>query len=391
MQQNKQLGRLPVTWTLLAMAVATSSNLYAAVKLNDTTELTYGGYLKLDAIMSDTSDGQIATGIGRDFYVPSLTPIGGEGESATWDLHARQSRFFFGTETQLENGKKITGKLEFDMMSTTIGDQRISNGYAPEIRHAFVSYDGWLFGQTWTTFMDVNALPDTLDFIGTTDGTVFARQAQVRYTTGNWQFAVENPETTVTPTNGGTRIVTDDNTVPDFVARYNLTQSWGTMSFSVLARQLAYETATIKDSTNGIGLSIAGKFNLSPTDDIRFSLTTGKGLGRYVGLNTANDAALTAATTLEAIQSTGYTLAYRHAWSATSRSSIFYSANNIDNPTEHTGTAQTKSTASISANYIYQWAKPLSVGVEFRHATRELESGADGDLNRLQFSVKYDF
>lgn len=391
MQQINKPGHLMAKHTLLALSVALSFGANAAIKLNDTTELTYGGYLKLDAIMSDTSDGQISTGIGRDFYVPSLTPIGGQGESANWDLHARQSRFFFGTETTLENGKKITGKLEFDMMSTSIGDQRISNGYAPEIRHAFVSYDGWLFGQTWTTFMDVNALPDTLDFIGTTDGSVFARQAQVRYTHGNWQFSVENPETTVTPTNGGARIVTDDNTVPDFVARYNLTQSWGSMSFSVLARQLAYETATIKDSTNGVGFSIAGKVNLSPTDDVRFSVTSGKGLGRYVGLNTANDAVLTATSQLEAIRSTAYTVAYRHAWSATSRSSIFYSADTIDNPTEHTGTAQTKSTASISANYIYQWAKPLSVGVEFRHATRELESGLDGDLNRLQFSVKYDF
>ncbi len=379
------------TVSLAAAAVLSAMQAHAGVKLNDTTELTYGGYLKLDAIMSDTSDGQIGTGIGRDFYVPSLTPIGGVSESATWDLHARQSRFFFGTETTLENGKKITGKLEFDMMSTSIGDQRISNGYAPEIRHAFVSYDGWLFGQTWTTFMDVNALPDTLDFIGTTDGTVFARQAQVRFTTGNWQFSVENPETTVTPTNGGTRIVTDDNTVPDFVARYNLTQSWGSMSFSVLARQLAYQTATIKDTSNGLGFSVAGKINLSATDDIRFSVTSGKGLGRYVGLNTANDAALTATNQLEAIKSTGYTIAYRHAWSATSRSSIFYSADSIDNPTEHTGTAQTKKTASVSANYIYQWAKPLSVGVEYRRATRELETGIDGDLNRIQFSVKYDF
>lgn len=376
---------------LAACAVLTASMAHAGVKLNDTTELTYGGYLKLDAIMSDTSDGQIPTGIGRDFYVPSLTPIGSVSESANWDLHARQSRFFFGTETTLENGKKITGKLEFDMMSTSIGDQRISNGYAPEIRHAFVSYDGWLFGQTWTTFMDVNSLPDTLDFIGTTDGTVFARQAQVRYTTGNWQFALENPETTVTPTNGGARIVTDDNRVPDLVGRYNLTQPWGSLSFSVLARQLAYQTPTINDTANGFGFSVAGKLNISSTDDVRFSFNSGKGLGRYVGLNSANDAVLTAANALEAIQSTGYTIAYRHAWSAASRSSIFYSADSIDNPIEHTGTAQTSKTSSVSANYIYQWAKPLSVGVEYRHATRTLESGADGDLNRLQFSVKYDF
>ena len=128
-------------------------------------------------------------GIGRDFYVPSLTPVGGVSESATWDMHARQSRFFFTSDTMLENGKKITGRFEFDMMATTIGDQRVSNGFAPEIRHAFVTYDGWTLGQTWTTFMDVNALPDSLDFVGTTDGTIFVRQAQVRYTSGGFQVS----------------------------------------------------------------------------------------------------------------------------------------------------------------------------------------------------------
>lgn len=177
-------------------------------------------------MVTDTSDGSIATGIGRDFYVPSLIPVGGASESAKWDMHARQSRFFLTSDTMLENGKKISGRFEFDMMATTIGDQRVSNGYAPEIRHAFIAYDGWLFGQTWSTFMDVNALPDSLDFVGTTDGTIFVRQAQIRYTTGGFQFAIENPETTVTPFNGGTRLVTDDNSTPDLVARYNHTADW---------------------------------------------------------------------------------------------------------------------------------------------------------------------
>ena len=37
----------------------------------------------------------------------------------------------------------------------------------------------------------------TNSYIGpNTDFGIFVRQAQVRYTTGNFQFAVENPETT---------------------------------------------------------------------------------------------------------------------------------------------------------------------------------------------------
>jgi hypothetical protein len=377
--------------SVLVLAVLFSQSASAGFKMGDNTEIGFGGYVKLDAMWTDSSDGQIATGIGRDFYVPSLTPVGGASESATWDMHARQSRFFFTSDTMLENGKKITGRFEFDMMATTIGDQRVSNGFAPEIRHAFVTYDGWTLGQTWTTFMDVNALPDSLDFVGTTDGTIFVRQAQVRYTSGGFQVSLENPETTVTPFNGGTRIVTDDNSLPDVVARYNHTADWGGLTVSGLVRQLSYQNGAIDDSTNGYGLSFSGKYNISKTDDLRFVVNYGKGLGRYLSLNTSNDAVLTNSNELEAIKSVGYSLAYKHAWNDKMRSSIFYSAQTIDNPVAYTGLAQTESTASLSANLIYQVASKLSVGAEFRHATRTLESDLEGDLNRLQFSAKYDF
>ncbi len=384
-----------VTRTAVAIAIccaAYSQHAAAGFKVGDTTEINIGGYVKLDALWTDTSDGQIGTGIGRDFYVPSLTPVGGSGESAIWDMHARQSRFFIGSETMLENGKKVTGRFEFDMMATTgTGDQRVSNGYSPEIRHAFLTYDGWLFGQTWTTFMDTNALPDSLDFVGTTDGTVFVRQAQVRYTYGGWQFAVENPETTVTPNGGGTRIVTDDNSTPDLVVRYNHTADWGGLTISALSRQLSMQQGLIDDSVQGYGVSFSGKVNVSKTDDLRFAVTYGDGLGRYLSLNTGNDAVLTKAGQLEAISSIGYTLAYKHAWNDKLRSSVFYSAQQIDNPTDLTGMAQTERTSSYSANLIYQLASKVSVGVEFRHATRVLESDLDGDLNRIQFSAKYDF
>lgn len=399
MQQNDNMKghtssiRFPLTCIALALSgVLASSPAQAGFKMGDNTEIGIGGYLKLDALWTDTSDGQLATGIGREFYVPSLIPVGGTGESANWDMHARQSRFFITSDTLLENGKKISGRFEFDMMATTgTGDQRTTNGYAPEIRHAFLSYDGWLFGQTWTTFMDVNALPDSLDFIGTTDGTVFVRQAQVRYTYGGWQFSVENPETTVTPNGGGTRLVTDDNSTPDLVVRYNHTASWGGLTGSVLSRQLRIQQGAIQDSVQGYGVSFSGKVNLSKTDDLRFAVTYGDGLGRYMSLNTSNDAVLTKDGRLEAISSLGYTIAYKHSWDDKWRSSFFYSAQQIDNPTELTGMAQTEKTSSYSANLIYQLASKVSLGVEFRHATRVLESALDGDLNRIQFSAKYDF
>lgn len=392
-QMNIKQGHTRLKQLTLAMlAVLFSQAAQAGFKMGDNTEIGIGGYVKLDAMWTDTSEGMIGNGAGRDFYVPSTIPVTGASESAKWDMHARQSRFFITSDTMLENGKKISGRFEFDMMGTyPIGDERTSNGYSPEIRHAFISYDGWLFGQTWTTFMDVNALPDSIDFVGTTDGTVFVRQAQVRYTNGGFQVALENPETTVSPLKSTGRVVTDDNSMPDVVLRYNHTADWGGLTVAALSRQLSYQDGAVDDTTRGYGLTFSGKVNLSKTDDIRFAITYGEGLGRYLSLNTSNDVVVRTDNQLETIKSLGYTLAYKHAWNDKWRSSFFYSAQKIDNPIEFTGTALTESTASYSANLIYQVASKLSVGAEFRHATRVLDSDLEGDLNRIQFMAKYDF
>ncbi|RZU45334.1 hypothetical protein EV700_2153 [Fluviicoccus keumensis] len=384
------LRPLSLAIAISTLTVATAG--HAAFKMGD-TDVGFTGYLKLDAMVTTTSDGQIATGIGRDFYVPSLTPVGGGNESPVFDMHARQSRFALTTDTPLDNGQKVSGRFEFDLMSTTLGDQRITNGYAPEIRHAFITYGNWTMGQTWSTFMDTNALPDSLDFIGGTDGAVFVRQGLVRYTSGSWQFAVENPETTVTQVVGGVagRVVTDDNGVPDLVARYNHKAGWGAMSVAVLLRELSMESAGVNDQTLGYGVSVSGKANVTPGDELRFTVNVGSGLGRYMSLNTANDAAVSSKGELEAIDSQGLMLAWKHTWSPQWRSSLILAQQNIDNPVAWTGKLQTSATHSVTANLIKQLANKLSVGVEVRHAVRDLESGAQGEMLRVQSSVKYDF
>ncbi len=354
------------------------------------TQVKFSGFFKLDAMVTDTEYGQLDFPA-RDFYVPSLIPVSGESEGLKYDTHARQTRFIFNTTTALDNGKTIGGHLEFDMMSTVGGDERITNGYSPGVRHAFFTYDRWLFGQTWSTFMDVNALPESLDFIGNTDGTIFVRQPQVRYTNGNFQFGIENPQTTLTPFGGGTRIVTEDSSLPDLVARYNLKGDWGTFSVSGLARQLSYDTGVSDETETAFGISASAKILLSNNNDLRLTISSGDGIGRYLNLNTANDAVITDDGSLEAITATGAAVAYRQVWNAQWRSNFVYSMFEADNDTDYSGTGVTKTTHSGSVNLLYQVASKFMVGMELRYANREIESGADGDMTRLQFSAKYDF
>ncbi|WP_417671255.1 DcaP family trimeric outer membrane transporter [Pseudoalteromonas tetraodonis] len=391
--------------TLAATAVlcALSSTAYAATaaKIGD-TEFTYGGYIKLDAMWSDYSAGAPAgTSVGRDFYVPStLTVDSDDSSDAVFDMHARESRFNFGTSTLLDNGKTVKTKIELDFLASAPGgNERVSNSYSPRIRHAFISYDGWLFGQTWSNFQNVGALPEALDFIGPAEGTVFVRQTQVKYTTGAWSFSLENPESTITTFDhskiegkkAGVMVATDDASLPDFTARYTHKADWGNLVVTALARQLTYKVGTIDADETSFGVSASGMVKLGE-DNFKFMLTQGKGLGRYVGVNVAHGAVLNG-DDLDAIDSTSGFVAYQHKWNSQWRSTFLYSFFSADNNTDLLALTgdPTKSSQSYSANILYSPVKRLTFGAEFKHAERELESGNDGDMDRLQFSVKYAF
>ncbi|MGO3421666.1 MAG: DcaP family trimeric outer membrane transporter [Pseudoalteromonas distincta] len=385
--------------TLAASAVlcALTSTAYAATaaKIGD-TEFTYGGYIKLDSMWSDYSAGAPAgSDVGRDFYVPSTLTVGDDNSSdAVFDMHARESRFNFGTATVMDNGKTVNTKIEIDFLASAAGgNERVSNSYAPRIRHAFVTYDGWLFGQTWSNFQNVGALPEALDFIGPAEGTVFVRQTQVKYTTGAWSFSLENPESTITTfdNKAGVMAVTDDASLPDFTARYTHKADWGNLVVAALARQLTYKVGAIDADETSFGVSASGMVKLGE-DNFKFMLTQGKGLGRYVGVNVAHGAVLNG-DDLDAIDSTSGFVAYQHKWNSQWRSTFLYSFFSADNNTDLLAISgdPTESSQSYSANILYSPVKRLTFGAELKHAERETESGVDGDLDRLQFSVKYSF
>jgi hypothetical protein len=375
----------------LAILTTTSAHSVTLGTLNGTT-VKIGGYVKLDAMLTDTSDGEIATGFSRDFYVPSSTPVSGTDQNRVFDMHARQTRINLSTDSKTgEHKLKSYIEIDFMVLSPPGADERISNSYSPRLRHAFIEYDNWLFGQTWSTFQNVASLPETVDFIGNTDAGIFVRQPQVRYTMGNMQFSIENPETTVTPNGGGGRVIADDNEWPDFVARYNIAQNNLSLAGAMLLRQLTYNNGVnINDSTLSYGLSLTGKLMVDK-DDVRFGLNIGSGMGRYIGLNVSSGAVVDNNNQLEAIDSTALFASYRHLWDEKWRSNVSYSRIDIDNNASLTGNNATKSTYSLRLNLFYSAMKNLSFGGEFAHANREIESGADGNLDRLQFMAMLKF
>ncbi|MEL7446166.1 MAG: DcaP family trimeric outer membrane transporter [Pseudomonadota bacterium] len=347
------------------------------------TTVSYAGYVKLDAISQRTSAGQVGSGsIVRDFLIPGAIPVGGGASGWDTDFSARQTRFILKTATDVGSEHTLNSQIELDFMVTGGGDERISNSYTPRLRQAFITYDNWLFGQTWSTFQNVGALPESLDFIGTTPGTVFDRQPMIRYTKGGLQVALEQPETTVT-TPAGARILGGDDTIPDVVARYNFSGDWGGLTATGIVRNLRISNddfGTGNDGAIGYGLSLSGKLRIGEKDDLRFMTTAGDGLGRYIGLNIVNDAALDANGELDPIFTYSGFAAYRHFWSENVRTTIAGSYFKADNPVLLTTDQVTDESWNALANIIWSPVTPLDLGIEYMYAERTLEDGQHSAL-----------
>lgn len=362
-------------------------------KVGDTL-LSWGGYVKLDVLYSSFSEGEIAQSTSRDLYVPSTIPVssgGGESYDAL-DFHAKETRLFLGAKTPLENGVTLGAHIEFDfIVNQGNGNEVVTNAYNPGLRRAFITYGNWLLGQDWSTFHNMGSLPETLDFVAfPTDGTVFSRQPMVRYSAGNFSIAAENPETTIN--SAGTVSAKNDGRVPDLMARWIApVGNGGNFGIAGVVRQLSVDDAGGLDATEmGYGVSVSGKLVLGPSNDIRFQANWGDGIGRYIGLGISADAVVDG-NDIEPIGIAAGYVAYRHAWTGKLRTTVTASAFQADNDVVLTGDGVTKSVVSGSINLLYSPVSKITVGAEYRHAEREIESGADGSLDRLQFSAKYVF
>ena len=349
------------------------------------TEFTYGGYIKFDAAYSEYKDGDMpVAGIGRDFYVPSTIPTGGAEGTNSFDMNAKSSRFNLKAVTKLDNGETLTSFIEMDFLGSAQGNELVTNSYSPRLRHAFFTYNNLTFGQTWSTFMNAGALPETVDFVGVSEGTVFARQALVRYTMGNLQLALENPESSIDTA----AAAQDDNSFPDIVARYNIPAGDHSFSVAAIARQLSLQTsAGVDETANGFGANLAGVIKLG-SDDLKFSVTHGQ-VSRYVGLAAVADAVV-AAGEVEPTTVTASFVAYRHFWNPQLRSTIAYSMLEADYDDAADG-ALNKNMNSSRINLMYSPTKEVTYGVEYSMATLEKVSGAEGDMNRLHFTARYNF
>ena len=334
---------------LLAMAGA--ANAGYSIKIDEDQTITFGGYIKADARYLS---GTVSTGgvTNDDYWIGYGTVV---DDMSKTKFSVNETRF----NTKYVNGD-VTGFIELDFYGGG-GNQIISNSSHPRLRHAFIKYKSIMVGQTWTTFMNTSALAEAADFGGPLTASAFIRQGQVRYTMGGFQVSIENPYSDKGDSN--------QDSIPDVIAKYTFKGDWGNVSISGLARQLN----TVGGNTeSAVGYGVAGRIKTFGDDDIRFQLHGGN-TGRYVGVVAARDLVGE-----NAEDTTSYMFAYRHFWTDGVRSTAFYGSTEAD-------LADTKR-VHWGVNLFKNYTKKLSFGVEFGNfEMAEVNESSD----YFQFSAKY--
>jgi hypothetical protein len=361
------------------------------------TSVTLGGYVKLDAILSDNSAG--VDSVGDQMLNPSLIPVGpdaGAHKTNQVTLHARQTRLSLATSTPTSRGD-LTTYLEGDFFGDlTNSNETSTNSSGFRLRHAYGALGGFSAGQYWTNLFNQEAYPETLDFGGAL-GELFVRQAQVRWTqqfgSGEWSISAENPESVLAVPGRSTTFRSDSDHEPDLVGRLKIASTRGVYSMGVLAREIHVDSAAAPAASSGKWGGAIALTGIVPTmgkDDLRMDLNFGNAIGRYQVGGFFPDGYVDAAGEVRlAQQASGY-VAYRHFWSPTLRSTLEVSAADSAPPADTFGGIN-KADRSEHLNLIWRPVANFDVGAELIHARRFVTGGDSGSLNRLQFSAQYGF
>ena len=296
------------------------------------------------------------------------------GQTGKTQFTAETSRLGFATSTPTANGP-FTTKVEADFYSYG-SDHR--NRF--RLRHAYGEYDGWLIGQTWSTFMDLDDLPETVDFNGPI-GAPFSRRSMVRYAFGDAKAAVrvtlaaEDPADASGGPSSGERI-------PQFVARLDKTFGWGAVNL----RAMTHEKRSPTETKRGDGVGVGGSYKLGDKDLLMGQYTRVDGdVDALYGSNGYAIDPATGAITFDHNQ--GVVLGYAHVFSDKLRSNVSLGFNRGK-------TAQGADNRTLKegfVDFIYTPIKNVDLGAEWIYGERRTFSGQVGTLSRIDLMGRYSF
>lgn len=377
--------------TTFALATPLLAQAYE-FEVNDTTVSVYG-YARLDMIYDVDAELPPA---GANAAIPLDDDPRADITGHT-QLHAKQSRIAFATSTPTDRGELKT-VIEGDFFGGG-GDREEFR-----LRHAYGTWNGITAGQTTSNFGFILGMNRTIDFKRQAGLPQSARQGQLRYTTGGFSVALEDPGNlggTVadgfTPRGGYISHAASKEALPDLTLRYM--GKAGNLNYGVsgLVRQLEVEDgALLDDSALGWGVNLEAEYHLTSALTLRGSVTHGDGIGGYMEEAPGAPAYVDPATgDVEPITLTGGTAGVRVAAGPGHISLGYgYATADLDDAID-AGVANAdvanETFTDLHLNYIWSPVRNISYGVEVSRQTREIANGDDGDAVRLQGMVMYRF
>jgi len=338
--------------------------------------LKIGGYVKadliydLDAIESTDS-----------FDTTSILTTGEDRKNARF--HARQSRLSFDTRWPTSDDT-ARAFIEGDFF----GGSPVGNS-SFRLRHAYGSLGGFTAGQTWTTFTDPSAVPQTLDMEGAVSN-VNRRQGLVRWQQPIWRenvslaVAVENPDINVEAPS----LVSGQGRTksPDLITRLRIEPEWSEFQAAFVLRELGFQPdnqAVITGTAWGFNLTGSGL--LLDRTKAYYQITFGEGIGSYRG---SPDVVATGPNTAAILPMFGWMVGVHQEWNSRLTSNLSLSKLSLDDlPGQDP--ANLHKTSYFAVNLIANPYEHVFCGIEYLHGFREDVGGASGTARRIQTSFGF--
>jgi hypothetical protein len=360
-----------------------TNNFTADPKFNSGIVITHqdvamkiGGYVKADLIYD-------LDPIASTDSFDTTTILIGAAPYRNVRFHARQSRLSFDTRWQV-NGDVARAFIEADFFG---GGSSGSSDF--RLRHAYGQLKQFTAGQTWTTFTDPSAVPQTLDFEGAVSN-VNRRQGLVRWEQPLWDdrfsvgVGIEDPSINI---EGSEMVAGDGRTEsPDFITRVRYDPDFGEYQAALVVRKLGFQPVGESVITqNAWGFNFTGSLLLLDTSKFYYQVTFGEGIGSYRG---SPDVVVTGPNTGEVLPMFGWMLGVHHEWTDQLTSNFTFSKLSLENiPGQSPDNL--RETTYLAVNLIANPYERVFCGVEYLYGIRDNAGGASADAHRLQMSFGF--
>ena len=298
---------------------------------------------------------------------------------------AKTTRLGLDFNTNVGGDNKLGGKVEVDFAGSTTD----SNG-ALRIRHAYLTYNNWLFGQTTSNFLS-NHAPEMIDFATNVGGGTAARIPQVRY-----GFNL-SPATKlfIAAEEGNSKSGSSDAaikySVPNLTAK--LTQGFADGKGSVSARALVENYKSADDSDTAWGLAAGVNYQVMDPLKISADVSYVDGNSNYLYGSNSAYVVNTSNGKIAQNEAFGVQVGGTYKFNEKLRSTLAYGALFADDGTDYATLNSTANEEVYQAwiNFIYSPVKPLDLGVEYINGKRDTFAGNSYKDNRVGLMAKYSF